>query len=348
MRDYSLTVEFLKNNKYTWLVTGAAGFIGSNLVERLLLLNQKVIGLDNFFTGSQKNIDEAILNASYQNKHYEGDFKFIEGSIEDINVCKKAVKNVDFVLHQAAIGSVPRSIEFPTNTNSVNINGFLNMLIAANEFSVSKFIYASSSSVYGDHVALPKIEDQIGDPLSPYAVTKTVNEMYAHVFKSIHNLESVGLRYFNIFGKRQDPNGSYAAVIPKWIEAALNNNQIQIYGDGTTSRDFCYIENAIQINILAALSEPNREYKPVYNVAVNDRTTLVELFNMIKKIFKDKYGIDIKDPIYHDFRKGDVKHSQANIEKSKKLLNYQPKFSLYSNLEETIDWYVNHSTRESS
>tara|TARA_B110000444_G_scaffold248245_1_gene271901 strand:- start:1544 stop:2590 length:1047 start_codon:yes stop_codon:yes gene_type:complete len=348
MRDYSLTVEFLKNNKYTWLVTGAAGFIGSNLVERLLLLNQKVIGLDNFFTGSQKNIDEAILNASSQNKHYEGDFKFIEGSIEDINVCKKAVKNVDFVLHQAAIGSVPRSIEFPTNTNSVNINGFLNMLIAANEFSVSKFIYASSSSVYGDHVALPKIEDQIGDPLSPYAVTKTVNEMYAHVFKSIHNLESVGLRYFNIFGKRQDPNGSYAAVIPKWIEAALNNNQIQIYGDGTTSRDFCYIENAIQINILAALSEPNREYKPVYNVAVNDRTTLVELFNMIKKIFKDKYGIDIKDPIYHDFRKGDVKHSQANIEKSKKLLNYQPKFSLYSNLEETIDWYVNHSTRESS
>ena len=334
--------KYLKNNQKTWLITGVAGFIGSNLLEKLLILNQKIIGLDNFDTGHNFNLDEAIRDANnFTGEDLSGNFSFINGDIREIDDCKRACKDVDYVLHQAALGSVPRSIEDPINTNKANIDGFLNMLVASKEADIKRFVYAASSSTYGDHPDLPKQEDKIGNPLSPYAVTKLVNELYAKVFSETYGIETIGLRYFNIFGKRQDPKGAYAAVIPKWVSAILNQDDVFINGDGETSRDFCFVENAIQINILAATTENHKAINQVYNVALNDRTSLNQLYEMIEKgILKRVKKLERKDPIYRDFRPGDVRHSQANIEKAQILLGYFPRHTISMGLEETMDWYL--------
>ena len=342
MRSYDELQEFLKSNQSTWLITGVAGFIGSNLLENLLILNQKVVGLDNFDTGYQHNIDQAISDAEkITGRNESNNFIFIKGDIRKIEDCNKACLEVDYVLHQAALGSVPRSIEDPINTNKANIDGFLNMLVASRDARVKRFVYAASSSTYGDHPGLPKIESEIGSPLSPYAVTKAVNEMYAQVFAKVYGFRAIGLRYFNIFGKRQDPNGAYAAVIPKWISAILNKEDVFINGDGQTSRDFCYIENTVQINLLAALSSDDKATDQIYNVALNDRTSLNTLFNMIQvSLMQRVIGLEKKDPIYRDFRVGDVKHSQANIDKAIDLLSYHPKYNISKGLDKSMDWYV--------
>ncbi|MDC1066091.1 NAD-dependent epimerase/dehydratase family protein [Candidatus Pseudothioglobus singularis] len=344
MSDYKALQEHLKNNQYKWLVTGAAGFIGSNLVEKLLILNQKVIGLDNFETGYKHNLDFALSDAkNISGKDKSNDFIFIKGDICDLKTCQNSCNGVDYVLHQAALGSVPRSIKNPAKTNKSNIEGFLNMLISSKDANVRRFVYAASSSTYGDHASLPKIENEIGSPLSPYAVTKLVNELYAGVFARTYGFKAIGLRYFNIFGKRQDPNGAYAAVIPKWIAAILNDEQVFINGDGETSRDFCYIENTIQMNILAAMSKSDDAINQVYNVALNDRTSLNELFCLIKKELQiRRTGLKVKKPIYQDFRSGDVRHSQAEIVKAKNLLGYEPKIYIKDGIKETIDWYMNN------
>ncbi len=343
MTKYEELQEFLRSNQSTWLITGVAGFIGSNLLEKLLVLNQKVIGLDSFDTGYQHNIDEAILDANKTvGKDISNNFKFIEGDISSLGDCKQACEEVDFVLHQAALGSVPRSIEDPIGTNKANIDGFVNMLVASRDAGVKRFVYAASSSSYGDNNDLPKKENIIGNPLSPYAVTKVVNELYANVFAKNYDLKTIGLRYFNIFGKRQDPDGAYAAVIPKWISSIINNEDVFINGDGETSRDFCYIENTIQINILAALTDNNEAIDQVYNVALNDRTSLNELHQMLEeKLIKKINQLEKKNPIYRDFRPGDVRHSQASIEKAKKLLDYQPEYKISDGLDEAIEWYIN-------
>jgi len=323
-----------------WLVTGAAGFIGSNLLETLLLLNQKIVGLDNFATGHQHNLDEVkglVSSEQWSN------FRFIKGDIRNSSDCEKALlfdgKEVDYVLHQAALGSVPRSIADPILTNSANITGFLNMLTASKEARVSSFTYAASSSTYGDHPALPKVEGNIGNPLSPYAVTKYVNELYANVFAKTYNFKTIGLRYFNVFGKRQDPNGAYAAVIPKWTSSMINNEELFINGDGETSRDFCFIENTIQMNILAATASDDCKDE-VYNVAVGDRTTLNELFYTIKNaLFSNDIAVETK-PTYHDFRVGDVRHSQADITKAKNVLGYVPEFVISQGIDKAMPWYL--------
>lgn len=342
MIKYEELQKYLKDNQNTWLVTGAAGFIGSNLVEKLLSLNQKVVGLDTFDTGYQHNIDEAISDANQiAGEDLTDNFKFIHGDIRSLQDCQLACKNVDYVLHQAAIGSVPRSIEDPIYTNEANINGFLNMLVASRDAKVKRFVYAASSSSYGDSIDLPKLENMIGNPLSPYAVTKYVNELYANVFANNYEFKTIGLRYFNIFGKRQDPEGAYAAVIPKWISSILKNEDVYINGDGDTSRDFCYVDNAIQINILAAMSSNEESINQVYNVALNDRTSLNELYKMIQeKLMQRVQGLKSKQPIYRDFRAGDVRHSQASIEKAKKLLSYKPKYKISDGLDEALSWYI--------
>ena len=343
MTKYEELQEYLKNNQTTWLITGVAGFIGSNLLETLLVLNQKVVGLDSFETGYQKNIDEAILDANeIIGKDVSKNFKFIKGDIKSLNDCRQAYNGVDYVLHQAALGSVPRSIEDPISTNEANIDGFINMLVASKDSKVKRFVYAASSSSYGDNVDLPKVENMIGNPLSPYAVTKLVNEHYASVFAKNYNFKTIGLRYFNIFGKRQDPNGAYAAVIPKWISSILNKESVYINGDGETSRDFCYIDNAVQTNILAAMTENSDATDQVYNVALNDRTSLNELYRMIEdSLIKNVKGLEKKEPIYRDFRPGDVRHSQASINKAKELLNYEPQYRIAEGLNEAIGWYIN-------
>jgi len=342
MTKYEQLQEHLKDNQSTWLVTGVAGFIGSNLLEKLLILNQNVVGLDNFDTGHQHNIDQAIEEANKAtDKDLSSNFKFINGDIREIEDCKQACDGVDYVLHQAALGSVPRSIEDPINTNRANIDGFLNMLVASKDANVKRFVYAASSSTYGDHPDLPKVEDMIGNPLSPYAVTKVVNELYANVFAKTYGFKTIGLRYFNIFGKRQDPNGAYAAVIPKWVAAILNKDDVYINGDGETSRDFCYIDNAVQMNLLAATTDNNEATDQVYNVALNDRTSLNKLYQMIEeRLIQRTQGLEKKEPIYQDFRAGDVRHSQANIDKAKMLLDYQPKYMISEGMDEAMDWYV--------
>ena len=342
MTKYDRLQVFLKDNTSTWLVTGVAGFIGSNLLERLLVLNQKVVGLDNFDTGYQHNIDQAIEDANNTSgKNLSNNFKFINGDIRNLDDCKEACKGVHYVLHQAALGSVPRSIENPINTNRANIDGFLNMLVSSKDARVRRFVYAASSSTYGDHPALPKVEDKIGTPLSPYAVTKVVNELYANVFAKTYNFKTIGLRYFNIFGKKQNPNGSYAAVIPKWVSSILNKEDVFINGDGETSRDFCYIDNALQINLLAATTSNDKATNQVYNVALNDRTSLNKLYQMIEdRLIKGTKGLKKKEPIYRDFRPGDVRHSQANIEKAQTLLGYEPNYKISQGMDETIDWYM--------
>ena len=347
MEDYKMTTyeelqKNLKKNQHTWLITGVAGFIGSNLLEKLLILNQKVIGLDNFETGFQHNIDQAIQDAiSATRKGIEDNFTFIKGDIKNLKDCQQASQNVDYILHQAALGSVPRSIENPIRTNQANIDGFLNMLVAARDAKVKRFVYAASSSTYGDHPDLPKVEDKIGNPLSPYAVTKLVNELYAHVFAKTYNFNTIGLRYFNVFGKRQNPNGAYAAVIPKWTEALIKGKDLFINGDGETSRDFCYIENTIQINLLAATTENKNATNQIYNVAFNQSTSLNELYQLIEERVALRCMMQKANLTYRDFRVGDVRHSKADITKAKTLLNYQPRKDIKQGLDETMDWYVN-------
>jgi len=342
MTKYEQLQEHLKDNQSTWLVTGVAGFIGSNLLEKLLILNQKVVGLDNFDTGHQHNIDQAIQDANNATgKELSDNFTFINGDIREIEDCKQACDGVNYVLHQAALGSVPRSIEDPINTNRANIDGFLNMLVASKDANVKRFVYAASSSTYGDHPDLPKVEDKIGNPLSPYAVTKVVNELYANVFAKTYGFKTIGLRYFNIFGKRQDPDGAYAAVIPKWVAAILNKDDVYINGDGETSRDFCYIDNTVQMNLLAATTDNDEATDQVYNVALNDRTNLNKLYHLIEeRLIQRTQGLVKKEPIYRDFRAGDVRHSQANIDKAQTLLDYQPKYMISEGMNEAMDWYV--------
>jgi UDP-N-acetylglucosamine/UDP-N-acetylgalactosamine 4-epimerase len=342
MTKYEELQEYLKNNQRTWLVTGVAGFIGSNLLEQLLILDQKVVGLDNFDTGYQYNIDKAIADAEkLTGKELGSNLYFIDGDIRDLACCKKACTGVDYVLHQAALGSVPRSIEDPINTNRANIDGYLNMLVASKDAKVKRFVYAASSSTYGDHPDLPKVEDKIGNPLSPYSVTKLVNELYADVFARIYGFGSVGLRYFNIFGKRQNPNGAYAAVIPKWIDNILNGKESFINGDGETSRDFCYIDNAVQMNILSAMMDSKSSTSEVYNVALGDQTSLNELYVMIRdRLCDEMENLEKIDPLYVDFRAGDVRHSRANIKKAQDFLNYHPKYKVSEGLEKTIDWRI--------
>lgn len=343
MNQYDDFQEHLKSKQYTWLITGVAGFIGSNLLEKLLTLNQKVIGLDNFETGYQYNIDQALEAASSALKANLNldNFIFIEGDIRKLEDCEQACKGVDYVLHQAALGSVPRSIEDPIRTNMANLDGFLNMLVAARDADVKRFVYAASSSTYGDHPDLPKVEDKIGNPLSPYAVTKVVNELYASVFARTYGFKCIGLRYFNIFGQRQDPEGAYAAVIPKWVASILKGEEVFINGDGETSRDFCYIDNTVQMNLLAAMTDNDEAADQVYNVALNDRTSLNQLYRMIEeRLIQRVDGLTKKEPSYRDFRAGDVRHSQADISKAQKLLGYQPSHKIAEGLDEAMDWYV--------
>jgi len=336
MKTYNRLQSELQNNPKRWLITGVAGFIGSNLLEALLKLNQKVIGLDNFLTGHQSNLDDVqsiVSNEEWKN------FTFLHGDICNLETCIKATKNIDYVLHQAAMGSVPRSIENPIQTNNININGFLNMLYASKKGNVSSFTYAASSSTYGDHHSLPKVEDIIGKPLSPYAITKYVNELYASVFSLNYGFHSVGLRYFNVFGKRQDPDGAYAAVIPKWIAAMLSGEDIFINGDGSTSRDFCFIDNAVQANILAATSS-DHEKNNVYNIAVGDRTSLNELYMILKNAINSNDIQYSKDVIYREFRSGDVLHSQADITKAITKLQFNPSHDVTEGINQTVNWYI--------
>lgn len=336
MSRYSEVKEKLISEPKTWLVTGVAGFIGSNLLETLLKLNQTVVGLDNFATGHQYNLDEV---QSLVSPEQWTNFNFIEGDIRQLEDCQRACEGVDYVLHQAALGSVPRSIADPITSNSANIDGFLNMLVAARDAKVQSFTYAASSSTYGDHPALPKVEDNIGKPLSPYAVTKYVNELYADVFAKTYGFNCVGLRYFNVFGKRQDPNGAYAAVIPKWTAAMIQNEPVFINGDGETSRDFCYIENTVQANLLAATTTNPDAKNQVYNVAVGDRTTLNQLFEAIQNALKDN-GINYtQTPTYREFREGDVRHSQAAVDKAQSLLGYEPSHKIGLGIDEAMPWY---------
>jgi len=324
-----------------WLVTGVAGFIGSNLLEALLKLNQKVVGLDNFETGQMKNLDEVrtlVPASSWSN------FYFIEGDIAEPRDCEACFSTplgqVDYVLHQAALGSVPRSIKNPAATNRANVTGFLNVLIAARDARVKTFVYAASSSTYGDHQTLPKVESVIGQPLSPYAVTKYMNELYANVFGRIYGMRTVGLRYFNVFGPRQDPEGAYAAVIPKWIASMLRRESVYINGDGETSRDFCFVRNAVQANFLAALAS-DEAVNNVYNIAFGERTTLTDLFCYIREQLGSQ-GVDYPlEPVYREFRSGDVRHSLADIGKGRNLLGYNPEISVRDGIKQAIGWYVN-------
>jgi UDP-N-acetylglucosamine 4-epimerase len=344
----------------TWLVTGVAGFIGSNLLETLLKQNQRVVGLDNFATGHQRNLDEVktlVTPEQWSN------FQFINGDIRNLADCQSAmhyrhpresgdplltasescsdVIPVDYVLHQAALGSVPRSVADPITTNATNISGFLNMLVAARDAKVKRFVYAASSSTYGDHPALPKVEGIIGKPLSPYAVTKYVNELYAEVFGKTYGLQSIGLRYFNVFGPRQSPNGAYAAVIPKWISSMIKNEAIYINGDGETSRDFCFVNNAVQANLLAATVQSPEAVSQVYNVAVGDRTTLNGLYAQLKvNLISFFPHLNASQPIYRDFRAGDVRHSLADISKAASRLGYVPTHRIGQGLELAMPWYV--------
>ncbi len=337
MHTYQDRQEQLRQHPATWLVTGVAGFIGSNLLETLLQLGQQVVGLDNFATGYQHNLDEVKTRVAPE--VWQG-FRFIQGDIRDPATCRDACSGVDYVLHEAALGSVPRSIEDPINTNENNISGFLNMLLAARDAQVKRFVYAASSSTYGDHPGLPKVEDQIGNPLSPYAVTKLVNELYASVFARAYGFKTIGLRYFNIFGQRQDPDGAYAAVIPKWFAGLLKQEPIFINGDGETSRDFCFIDNCVQANIMAATAgDPAADQ--VYNVAFGERTTLNELFTLIReRVAGSVPAAAAAEPVYRDFRAGDVRHSLADISKAAQLLGYGPQYSVRTGLDKATAWYI--------
>ncbi len=338
MIRYDEVREHLLVKPKRWLITGGAGFVGSNLAEALLLLDQEVVVLDNYSTGKPANVEAVINSVGFDRARK---LKIIEGDVRDIGVCNDACSGVDYVLHQAALGSVPRSVDNPILTNDNNVTGFLNVLVAARDCGVSRMIYAASSSTYGDHPGLPKIENEIGKPLSPYAVTKYVNELYAKVFFDVYGVETVGLRYFNVFGRRQDPGGAYAAVIPKWTESLIRGDAVYINGDGQTSRDFCYIENVIQANLLAAVAPSEVCAGDVFNVAVGMRTTLNELFGWIRDEISGVYPyVGSAKPIYRDFRKGDVRHSLADISKIRRQLGYEPTHTVRDGLREAMAWYV--------
>ncbi len=338
MSNYEEVQEQLRGRSRTWVVTGAAGFIGSHLVETLLGLDQRVIALDNFSTGKRGNLlhmKEAVTEAQWRN------FRFIEGDIRSVDVCRRVCRRADFVLHHAALGSVPQSIEQPIGAHENNITGFLNMLVAARDAGVTRFVYASSSATYGDHPGLPQVESEIGRPLSPYGLTKFVNELYAEIFASCYGFDSIGLRYFNVFGPRQDPAGAYAAVIPKWAAAMIGNEPVFINGDGETVRDFCYVGNVVQANLLAAVAENPAAVNQVYNIALGGRTTLNELFEMIRSLLEPRCPW-LRDarPVYRDFRTGDVRLSQAEIGKARRLLGYEPAWRVSDGLARAIDWYA--------
>ncbi len=330
---YEAVKRELNSNPHRWVVTGAAGFIGSNLVEQLLSLGQNVVGLDNFATGSKENLSDVRRVVGEEANRR---FKFVEGDILNQALCREVCEGADYVLHQAALGSVPRSVKDPFTSNQVNVDGFISMMLAARDAGVERFVYASSSSVYGDSPELPKVEERIGEPLSPYAATKRINEMYAKIFTSLYGIKTIGLRYFNVFGPRQNPNGPYAAVIPRWIEERLSGRRCTIFGDGETSRDFCYVENVVQANILAAMAR-EEAFNQQYNIAVNDQTTLNELYKVI-----DEHVSDLskrEEPIYEPFRQGDVRHSRADISKSQKLLGYEPEIKVKEGLARVVRWY---------
>ena len=344
MTAFDSVCATLRAQPRTWLVTGCAGFIGSNLLEALLRLDQPVVGLDNFATGFQHNLDEVqgLVTAGQWAR-----FRFIEGDITDLATCHEACAGVEHVLHQAALGSVPRSIADPIATNRANIDGMLNMLVAARDAKVGSFTYAASSSTYGDHPALPKVEGNIGNPLSPYAVTKYVNELYADVFARTYGFQSIGLRYFNVFGQRQDPDGAYAAVIPKWAASMIRGEEVFINGDGEPSRDFTYIDNAVQANLLAALA-PDTARTRVYNMAVGDRTTLKGLFAAIRAALAGSGVVYGREPVYRGFRPGDVRHSLADVSASREQLGYVPTHDLGAGLAEAMPWFVRNLGGESA
>ncbi len=338
MKSYEDVQQILMERPRTWLVTGAAGFIGSHLLERLLELDQHVVALDNFSTGKRANLDlvkQALGEAKWRR------LRFIEGDIRSLQTCRDACRPVEVVLHQAALGSVPRSIEDPLASHASNVTGFANMLVAARESGAGRFVYAGSSAVYGDHPGLPKVEQTIGRPLSPYGATKLVNELYAEVFARCYGLSSIGLRYFNVFGPRQDPEGAYAAVIPKWIAALVRNEPVYVNGDGETARDFCYVENVVQANLLAACAEEPQSLNQVYNIAVNERTSLNELFRIIRAALEPLHPhVRSIEPVHRDFRPGDVRMSQADIGKAERLLGYRPAWRAREALERTVRWYA--------
>lgn len=332
--QFNQTKSYLADNQFTWLITGVAGFIGSNLLETLLTLNQKVIGLDNFSTGYKHNIDEVLQKLPAKTV---SNFVFHEGDVCSLCDCEAAMLDVDYVLHQAALGSVPRSIKDPLASHANNVAGFLNMLNTAKDHQIKRFVYASSSSVYGDSPVLPKVENQIGNPLSPYAVSKFTDELYAKVFSLCYGIETIGLRYFNVFGARQDPSGAYAAVIPLWIKAILNGEPICINGDGETTRDFCYIKNVVQANLLAATTTKPEAINTVYNIAVGEQTSLNKLVEMVASMT----NLTGKHKVYYkEFRAGDIRHSLADIGKARDKLGYEPTHKIHDGLQESMDWYV--------
>ena len=340
---YQQLLRELAAQPKTWLVTGIAGFIGSNLMEALLDLGQTVVGIDNFATGHRHNVDAVLaIDADYARR-----FRFVEGDIRDIDACHAACAGVDYVLHQAALGSVPRSIRDPITTAQVNVDGFLNMIVAARDASVKRFVYASSSSVYGDARTLPQVEEKTGRPLSPYAATKVANEMFAAVFQRTYGLETIGLRYFNVFGPRQDPEGAYAAVVPRWIASLMRGEPCHIFGDGQTSRDFCHIANAVQANLLAA-SAPADATGAAYNVACNESTSLNELFVMLRDaVAVTRPGVRAAAPVHDPFRPGDIAHSRADIGKAKGALGYEPIHRVAEGLPLVVDWYLSESATRS-
>ena len=335
---YQEVLRLVRQHPRRWLITGVAGFIGSHLLEALLKLDQAVVGLDNYATGYDRNLEEvreAVGAGAWRN------FTFIEGDIRQLADCRRACAGVDFVLHHAALGSVPRSVEDPLASHETNLTGFVNTLVAGRDAGVARFIYAASSSTYGDHPGLPKVEETIGRPLSPYAVTKYANELYADVFTRCYDMTSIGLRYFNIFGPRQDPEGAYAAVIPKWIAQFIGSEPVYINGDGETSRDFCYVENAIQANLLAATTDNAAALNQVYNVAVGERTTLNELFELERMLLIEQFPrVRECRPRYREFREGDVTHSQADISKARNFLGYAPTHRIDEGLKEAMGWYI--------
>ncbi len=328
----------LRQRPRRWLVTGVAGFIGSNLLQSLLELEQPVTGLDNFATGHRANLDQVREGVSPERW---ARFRFLEGDVASAEVCRDAVSAVDVVLHQAALGSVPRSIEHPLDSNQANVTGHLALIEAARRAGVERFVYASSSSVYGDSPTLPKLEDQLGRPLSPYAVTKLANELYASAYGHLHGMQTLGLRYFNVFGRRQDPEGAYAAVIPRWIAAMIRGEEVRINGTGETSRDFCYVLNVVQANLLAATVEREEAFDQAYNVAVGRRTTLLELYEALRSRLAVRYPrLAQARPVHGPFRAGDVLHSLADVGKARRLLGYEPTHTLEQGLDEALDWYV--------